>query len=370
MSEYPELDQRSELNRTRVVEMLLWVVGVLAILATAGWTIGEVWRISNANVVEGESAATPLLRTFALAAAGLVAGLGLIALAELLRRVESVILAGGPISGAAPQPPARTADIFPSHTLDELVVLLREVRDISLLNDQQRQKRLEIQGQAVVGVLRREVPQLLREHNWIEARHRVQEARERFPNFPDWDSLEQQIEQLRAQVEQHDIESAERQIADLSALGAWDRVADVVKELMQRHPDSTRAYEVAQRVRSSRQKIETEQRAKMMAQAQESTNQREWNSAYLLAQQITARWPKSLEAQALRMQLPTLRENAEIQTRQKMESEIRNLVRAQRFSDAARIAHEVITQYPHSPQAEALREQLPKLQEKAELAMR
>lgn len=370
MSEYPEMDQRSELNRARVVEMLLWVVGALAILATVAWTVGDVWRISNMTMPQGEPAATPLLHAFFLAAVGLVAGLGLIALAELLRRMEFATLGGGSAPAVAPAPAARANEALAAHSLDELVVLLREVRDISLLNDEQRRKRLELQGQAVVGVLRREVPQLLREHNWIEARHRVQEARERFPSFPDWDSLEQQIEQLRIQVEQHDIESAERQVTDLAALGAWDRVADVVKELMQRHPDSTKAFEVAQRVRASRQKIETEQRAKLMAQAQEATNQREWSTASTLAQQITARWPKSLEAQALRMQLPTLRENEEIQTRQRMESEIRNLVRAQRFSEAARIANEVIAQYPHSPQAEALREQLPKLRQKAELAPR
>src|SRR5262249_29773423 len=190
---------------------------------------------------------------------------------------------------------------------------LREVRDISLLNDTQRGQRLAAQSRAVEEILEREVPVLLREHNWIEARNRVQEARARFPNNVAWDKFDRQIEQLRTQVEEHDIEAAERQVADLTALGAWDRVAEVVNELLQRHPDSVKVIEMSQRIRATKNKAEAEQRARLMSQAQEATNKRDWQTALQCAVVLAQRFPKSPEAQALRMQLPVLRENAEIQ---------------------------------------------------------
>jgi len=216
----------------------------------------------------------------------------------------------------------------------------------------------------VLELLQREVPLLLQEHNWIEARRRVQQARERFPHLKEWDRLEKQIEQMRAQVETRDIEDAERQIKDLTSLGAWDRVAEVVKALLERHPDSAKANELARRLRDQRHKAEAEQRARLMAQAQEATNKREWKAALAAANALIQRFPQSPEAQALRLQLPTLQENAEIQTRKQIENEISELIKQRRFEEALRLTHDLINQYPDSPQATKAREMLPKLEEK------
>jgi len=65
-----------------------------------------------------------------------------------------------------------------------------------------------------------------------------------------------------------------------------------------------------------------------------------------------------------------LRENSQIKDRHRMENEIRELIKASRFEDALRLARELIDQYPASPQAEVLRDQLPRLEEKAMLVRR
>ncbi|RMF84901.1 MAG: hypothetical protein D6744_02295, partial [Planctomycetota bacterium] len=59
------------------------------------------------------------------------------------------------------------------------------------------------------------------------------------------------------------------------------------------------------------------------------------------------------------------RENAQIRERQQMEAEIRDLIKQHRFDGALRVARSLLEQYPTSPQAEVLREQLPKLEQKA-----
>ena len=302
---------------------------------------------------------------------GVWAGVALWGLGIVLRRLVAIQRANEQAAAAYREfsagRPRAAADrsVGSSDELDELVVLMREVRDISLLNDEQRSLRLQAQGKAVLSLLQREVPVLLREHNWIEARNRVEEARERFPSFSEWDALERQIERMRSQVEAHDIEAAERQIEDLTSLGAWDRVAEVVNELLERHPEAPRANELAQRLRAQRNQAEAEQRARVMAQAQEASNNREWKAALAAATSLIQRYPRSPEAQALRMQLPTLQENAEIQTRQQMETQIRDLIKEHRFDEALRVAHELLEQYPESPQAGVLRDQLPRLEEKA-----
>lgn len=364
MADQNSVEPGVELNRTRVILALLFVGGCFVAGGAVVWGLAGFWRLSqSADPTFGE-----FVNTLALMLAGLAGAALLWGIEEVIRRLDGVQAAvERPSADSAPvRAPVRArSEMEATPKLDELVVLMREVRDISLLSDAQRSMRLEAQGRAVVNVLEREVPVLLREHNWIEARRRVQQARERFPTFPQWDALEKQIETMRRQVEDHDVEAAERQINDLSMLGAWDRVAEVVEELMERHPESARAHAISQKLRVQRNSAEAEQRAALMRQAQEATNRRDWVTALEAATTLVNHYPRSPEAQVLRLQLPTLRENAEIKERQALEGQFLDMFRQRRYDEALELAEQVLNDYPNSPQARMLREQLPKLREMA-----
>ncbi len=359
----------SEFNRTRFIALLLDVGGWFVVLATLTWGVLQVF----ANP-PGEGAPAPDFASIvALLVGGLAAALLLWGLGEAIRRLDALRRSDAVESpfAAAALPPGiavQVPTVESSERMDELVVLLREVRDISLLSEDQRRMRLEAQGRAVLSATMADVPLLLREHNWIEARRRVQSARERFPMFREWDALEQQIEQMRTQVEEHDIASAERQIQDLRMLGAYDRIAEVVKELLERHPDSLRARELAQRDSEERSKAHAATRARLLAQVQDCANHRQWEDAMTLANQLIREYPKSVEAQQLRLDLPRLRENGEILARKRLETEYSTLVREHQYDLALQIARRVIEHYPSSPQAAAMREQLPRLEQRVALA--
>ncbi len=353
-----DYDDRSD-SPWPATSSLLSMVGWFVIVTSAAWAGYSLWAIGQA-----QAGAPDVMSVFAGLGIGLAVALICWGLSAMLVRLDGLQRAITSLGAARSDVGGARRDVEISQG-DELVLLLREVRDISLLSDQQRQMRLHALGQAAISVLQRDVPQLLREHNWIEARRRVQEARERYPMLAEWDAFERQIEQMRTQVEAQDIENAERQVADLEALGAWDRVSEVCNDLLHRHPTSQRANALAQRVRSQRSTVEAEQRAKLMAQAQEATNSRDWRAALTAATALIQRFPRTAEAAALMQQLPLLRENAEIQARQVLEHEYRENVKHHRFEDALRVAHDLINQYPGSKQAEILREQLPKLEEMA-----
>jgi outer membrane protein assembly factor BamD (BamD/ComL family) len=357
-------DQNS-ISRSRVVALLLEAGGILFALASLGWALVRFLEISRREAVRAED----VLTTLALLLGGLVAGLLMWGVAELIRKLEALpdLMSGNPGRLRAIEsltPAAAPAPLLSEAQGATIVELLREVRDISLLTPEERTKRLETAGRALAAELEREVPRLLREHRWREARKRVQEARERFPTFPQFEQLEKQIETMRAEMESRDVEQAERQIHDLSALEAWERAAEVVRELLERHPDSEKANALAAVVRMKYEKSQAEQRARLMAHAQEQVRQRDWQGALQTANTIVQRYPKSPEAEALRLQIPTLAENAEIQIRQRLEAHIRALIRERRYDAALQSANELIDRYPNSPQAEALRAQLPKLRER------
>ena len=359
------------LNKTRIVAASLTTGGILVVVLTLLWALARYAQLSRAD----EFSAIDFFETTALLFLGAAVWLLLWGLAELLRKLDSLLeaqrkagsasaadatLYGMPYRGEGS---SRAADDLRA-VLQDLVGLTREVRDISLLSESERAKRIQVQGQALAQQLEKEIPKLLQEHKWVDARERVQQARERFPMFSEWDNLEKQVEAVRASVEARDVQNARRQVDDLTALGAWERAMGVVRELLDRHPNSAETQELARRVTVQREKVNAEMRARLMVQAQEAVNRRDWNEALSLANDLIRRFAKSPEAEALRQQLPTLTENAEIQTRQRMEAQFRELVKRQRFEEALRLAREVIGRYPHSPQADVLREQLARLKER------
>ncbi len=367
MAENEDQYVAARLNWGRVAAAAMGVGALLLACITAVWAVARVHDLTQS---------TPVSLTDCVGAAALLlAACGLSLLlwggAELLRRLADVLewlpesaaaSAGGTSSSA------RAADVAHERQLrllEELVYLTREVRDIELLSESERATRLKVEVHELVQQLERDVPALLREHNVEEAHRRVQRARRRFPALPNWDALDLQIEQTRAKFEAHDLSVATREVDDLIALDAWDRATSVTRELQRRYPTAEKVAGLVRRVASGRDKATADERAHLMAQAQEASDRREWTEALTLVKTVLQRFPESAEAHELRDQLPILQSNAEIAARQEMETAIRDLIKEQRYREALRVADQLLERYPNSPQAAVLRDQLPRLRQKA-----
>jgi outer membrane protein assembly factor BamD (BamD/ComL family) len=367
MADYrQDTDGFGGLNKSRFVAAAMTVGGFLFGLAATVWMLGRFVELS------GTEDPAPTAAQFVGAVALFLGAWGVAALlwggAQMLRRIEDLLESQRGSTAVHGSPRAAfDADVIEKQTrrLEELAIFMRDMRDIALLSDDERKVRAAAESAALTRQLEKDVPILLREHKWHEAQRRVQFAKARFPSVPAWDELANQVEQAREKFEAHDIENAQREIEDLSALSAWDRALTVVRELQHRHPDSPRVAELVQRVEVNLNRAANEERTKLMAKAQDATNSRNWRGALEIVETVLQKYPKSPEARDLRHQLPTLRANAEIQHRQQLEHDIRDLIKQQRFTEALRTARELIGRYPDSPQANVLRPQLPKLEQKA-----
>jgi hypothetical protein len=89
-----------------------------------------------------------------------------------------------------------------------------------------------------------------------------------------------------------------------------------------------------------------------------------WDEALAGAREFLERFPSSVEAEALRAQIDTLKTNAEIQQRKQYETRFKELVHTHRYTEALRLARHVVGQFPDSPQAGALRAQIPALEKR------
>jgi hypothetical protein len=358
---------QSGLNRSRLVAALLALSGAILAVMCIIWAVDRYSQMSRSVDMSGFLTTTMLLIT------GIVAAVLLWGLGELLRKVDDLVeiawssqiqheihhyreragitVAGVDMSGSPED----------SSALEELLRLTRDLRDISLLSEEERAIRYQQQSKQLVQNLEKDVPRLLQEHNWIDAKRRISLARMQFPRVANWDVLERQIEEYRSKVEKHDIETVTRQTADLRLIGAWDRAEDAARELLERHPDSPTAYDVLRGLRFEREQAEAE---RVFAAAQDATHRHEWTEALSHVEQYLKDFPNGPRADDLRAQVPTLKTNQEIQIRHRMEGQFRELLAQHRFDEALSIGRLFLERYPHSPQAAALREQLPKLEQR------
>jgi outer membrane protein assembly factor BamD (BamD/ComL family) len=372
MSEQPSSSSPDRVNQGRLVSAALSVAAIILALASLIWSVGQFWAIWSPipdEVVPPDrglrTLTVLLLLVVGWSGSLLLWALGTIAvrLEEALRILEELPTSSEPAGKTPPQLVATEAG--GGESLSNMLTVLKDIRDVALLDDEQRHERLEAQIEEYKQQLHREIPKLIREHRWITARQKLRDARERFPGVPEWETLRQQVEQARSAVEEHDVEAARQKIDELTAMGAWDRAVELVRELVQHHPESQAADELAHRVVQERQQAQQQELSELMTAAQEATNQREWAKARELADQIITRFPKSVEAEALRQQRPTLVENAEIQLRHQMEAQIRAFIRDRHYSDALALARSLVEKYPNSPQAAVLKDQMPRLEQRA-----
>ena len=75
--------------------------------------------------------------------------------------------------------------------------------------------------------------------------------------------------------------------------------------------------------------------------------------------------PGHRRSAAIRPQLKTIRENAEIEERQEQERRIQEMIRTKQIPEAIDLAEDLLRRFPASPQADSLHKLLPKMRELA-----
>ncbi|MBN1344648.1 MAG: hypothetical protein JXQ73_18295 [Phycisphaerae bacterium] len=276
---------------------------------------------------------------------------------------------GAPEAGSQSAPPRQADPADPAapgaarHA--EMMHLLREIAENSLLTDPQKHEKLKRRIDKARRDCADQVERLLRQGEFHVARKACGELAERFGPDADVDALIERIEQVRADAETKDVAAARRKITDLMSISAWDRAEHEADDLLRKHPDCEQAINLARLVATERGTFERQQRQRLYADIQRHIARKEWRQALTAGREILDRYVDSTEAEAVRLKWETLQANAEIQERQDLEAEIKALIKKHHFAEAADLARKVIDAYPDSPQADVLRGQLTRLEEKA-----
>lgn len=344
---------------THLVTALLIVLGTavlvlapVALLVLLGW--------AAAGEQELDAALVGLLLT------GFVAGIALggllLALGSALRLAQAR-LARADMGVAEPtdvdQPIGYTPEIAKSEGLTgefagarQLLTVLSELQEFWLapgedraqVRERIRASRIKRAGEQIVAALN------LRQLG--SARALLAEARSTFGETPTLEKLGEKIDQTATRNEPLDFVRARRLVEDAVHAGQWGRAEQFVQVLWRDHPQSQRCRKLWEETR----------RARLYAHVQQSSAHHHWLEALAATEEFMQRFPDSFEAETLRTQMETLKANAEIQQRKQYEGRFKDLVAAKHYLEALRLAQFVIAQYPDSPQAGALRTQVPILE--------
>jgi tetratricopeptide (TPR) repeat protein len=248
----------------------------------------------------------------------------------------------------------------------ELLRLLEDIRDNSLLTEAERADKRRRVANDELEDAQAAVWGLSAKGDFVQARQLAEKMQRKYPQDERAAPLVKQVETARARREAEDVGAAGRQVDDLISISAWQRARDLAQQLQDRHPDSVEARQLLLRVERDHAAFEDEQRRRMHAEIQRCVSRRCWDEALAAARLFIERFPGCEESAGLLMELPTLEGNAEIEVRQKLEARIMDCAKHGRYIEAVDLARKVIEKYPSSPQADALRAQLPRLEELAD----
>ncbi|MCH8149477.1 MAG: hypothetical protein IH987_16090, partial [Planctomycetes bacterium] len=236
----------------------------------------------------------------------------------------------------------------------QLVTTITDLRDVQLLPKEAREEnvaRLRIQAQ------RRATEEIIDAINRRElgrARILLRDVEAVYGSTQTLERLGGKIEEASTRHESLDFARSKRVVEAAIREGEWGQAESYAHTLYTDHPDSAR----------SKQLWEDTRRARLNAHIQESVQHHHWAEALAATEEFLERFPVGREAEALRSQKATLATNAEIVQRKQYEEKFKELIGGHHFADALRIARHVIEHFPRSPQAQALREQIPILEQR------
>lgn len=262
-------------------------------------------------------------------------------------------------------PPPSAPDDSVRSMLEELLVILRDVRDNTLLTDEERREKAGHFEQTELAEAEKLIGSFAERGEFEHARDRLDELDRRFRRRPAVARLREFVEQSRLHREQEEFAHIGRRVDELINMCAWDKAREEVALFRGRYPGCAGVDTFEARIEREFQIYDDAQRQRLNAEIQRYVLRRRWREALAAAEAFIERFPHRPESEALALQLETLRNNAEVSARQEMEAEITELAKRGQYAEAEALARIAIERWPDSTQAEILRSQLDRLHELA-----
>jgi hypothetical protein len=243
--------------------------------------------------------------------------------------------------------------------------MLAEIRECLLLPGEERARRFQ---ELMDGAFRQHLAMIdtyVASHDFHRAREELANLASRFGADERTQKAQQRIEHAAEAARAGDITEISKRVEDLMGSARWDEAHRLARDLAAKYPLDAASRRVAERVMRERTIFEQKHRERMHQEIQQFVTQRRWREALQAGRQFLETFPAGVDADSLRAQMETLEANADIQARQSFERRIKEHIQQHQYWDALALVRRIMQEHPLSPQANALRGQLPRLEELA-----
>ena len=252
----------------------------------------------------------------------------------------------------------------PPETFREMRELLEEIRDNTLLDDEQKRERWSALLAQRKSTLCEAIEERIGQKRFVDAAHDLERFEELFGSDENTTELRRKLDSARQLAEKRDLAEALENYISQKANREFDSAVRSAEALLNTYPHSIEARKWLEQIHRDREQITVEHRKALVRETQEFSERREWRRALATARTLIETYPDSPDARSIHSQIETLEFNAGVEIRQELEEQIKVLVGKGEFADAVELANQLIVRYPDSPQADALRNQLPRLRDR------
>ena len=243
--------------------------------------------------------------------------------------------------------------------------ILEQLRDITLMNDEQRkhyaQHHWARRKQLHLEAIEREV--LV--GDWRAAFGRLEELQVVLPGDPQVAEMRERVESEQNSRLEVDVGIARARIRQLMSAANWMQAEELAGALQVKYPGKAEPEQLGEEVNREREAWERENAERLFRDISAATEKRQWRHAELAVEEFIRRYSLDARAEALRLDLPMLQENAGAQERKEQEEQFKDLLKRQRYDEALTVARGVLQKYPQSPTAMELMKLMPRVEEMA-----
>jgi tetratricopeptide (TPR) repeat protein len=285
----------------------------------------------------------------------------------LSRRVHERPVAPPTVAAAPPMPSPvmSTGPMVPAQFAPRMIELLDEIRELSMMSEAQKRARFLQHSHRQKTLMVRQARNHVGAGQFAEAEALIEQCIAAYASDDDVEFVRHQLNEARATAAATAVDNASHQVEDLMALSRWDEAIALVDGLVSNHPDHADAQALRDRVARERDLSRNAACQRLFDEIRKDIDHRDWRKALAGSQQLLEKFGDLPRAEKVRGTVRTIQDNAEIQERQEVEARIQELIRGKRFTDAVELSEELIARFPGSPQADKLRDLLPKLREHA-----
>lgn len=243
---------------------------------------------------------------------------------------------------------------------------LAEIKGNLLLGTDQREAKLLSWQTDLARKFEDSLQEAVKTGDFAPSEQALSDLRKNIPEYPQLDVLAERLETHRSQKVSDKVESTLTKAHELISAGKGPDARMLAEKLAIQFPNSKKVADLLKQIQKEADQFQAQQVDRLYQQVETHARKRQWALALDVARELIEDYPDTESALIVSERISTLTDNARIEEVRRLRDEIRLHISNQQFKLAYDLAFQVVEKFPETMAANELRDQLPRLKERAQ----